>query len=112
MASVIDDQRAAFASLVGSTSNGYYRLDVSTTAATFDDLPRGRYIVRMTGGPELIGIATGATATEPTSNSLIATGTGGAFASGDTYDHETTGDFSAIVLGGSGSGRLYLVKLP
>ncbi len=111
MASVIDDQRAAFASLVGSTANGYYRLDVSTTAATFDDLPKGRYIVRMTGGPELIGIATGATATEPSSNNLTG-GTGGAFASGDTYDHETTGDFSAIVLGGSGSGRLYLVKLP
>jgi hypothetical protein len=105
-----DNLYAAFASFVGTTSNGYYRLDVSTTAATFDDLPKGRYVVRMTGGPELIGIATGATATDPSSNNL-AGGTGGAFASGDTYVHESAADASAIVLGGSGSGRLYLVKI-
>lgn len=109
MANVQDDNYASVASFVGGTANGFHRLDVTTTAATYTSLPAGRYVVRLTGGLELVSLRTGGTAAEPASG---AAGTGCAVASGDTYDHGTSAaNLSAIVLGGSGSGRLYLVAV-
>lgn len=108
MASRSDNDFAATASFTGNTANGFHRLDVSTTAATYTNLPAGTYVVRMTGGIELVSIRTGGTAADPASG---AAGTGGAFASGDTYTQSAAGDASVIVLGGAGSGRVYLVRV-
>lgn len=110
MANKADDEFAAFASFSGDTANGYYRLDVTTTAATFTSMPKGRYVLAFTGGLEAVGIAVGTTATDPSSGSTTG-GTGAAHANGWTFNLASDANVSVIVLGGSGSGRVYFNKV-
>jgi hypothetical protein len=82
----------------------FYRLDVTTTAATLSNLPEGYYVVALDGVTS-VSIRSGGTAAEPASGS---SGSGGVYQTGWTYRHPAAGNASIIVLG-SGSGRCYLV---
>lgn len=100
-----DGEYMAVAPIPGTAT--FYRLDVSTTAASIANLPLGLYIVVL-DGVTTVTIRSGGTAAEPASG---ASGTGGVYQSGWTYRHNVAGDASIDVLN-SGSGRCYLVRQP
>lgn len=107
MANKGDGENASVAIIGGAGT--FYRLDVSTTAATYTNLPKGNYIVVLSSSVSSVSLRNdGTAAAEPSSG---ASGTGGVFQTGWSYEHPATGNLSAIVLE-SGSGRMYLVPVP
>ena len=108
MANVNDGLAAAVSPLPGTTANGVYRLDVSGTAATVS-VVAGLYIVTLTSGcADGVSLRESGTAAEPSSGNA---GTGAHFKDGWTYQHATTGNVSAVAVN-SGSGRMYLTRVP
>ena len=109
MGSKADGDYMAVAPIPGNGT--IYRLDVSTTAATYTGLPRGLYTVMLDGVTSVLLRNDGSPAAEPASG---ASGTGGGHQSGWTDERNIrrgAGELSAIVLH-SGSGRLYLIRQP
>ena len=115
MADINDAIAASHAVKVGKqpTVSGdapvYYRQDVTTTAASISLSP-GKYEVLLDGVTTIAIVCDGSTVAEPSSGS---SSPGGAYQTGQVYHHNvaTTTNASIVALN-SGSGKVYLTKLP
>ena len=107
MAHFPDDSFASVAA-VSTTDGAPYRLTVSNVAATYTNLPAGRYIVAL-DGPAFVILRTGGVAAAPASAAQAA-GNATGVQSGWTYNHRATADLSAIT--SAGSGALWLLPVP
>lgn len=107
MAHFPDDSFASVAA-VSTTDGAPYRLTVSNVAATYTNLPQGRYIVAL-DGPAFVILRTGGVAAAPASAAQAA-GNATGVQSGWTYHHRATADLSAIT--SAGSGELWLLPVP